>query len=60
MQGDDKIVWETHHVAIYKVPGLGFGIAISGGKDNPHFCSGETSIAISDVLKGGPAEGQLK
>ncbi|TEA41558.1 hypothetical protein DBR06_SOUSAS6110025, partial [Sousa chinensis] len=41
-------------------PGFGFGIAISGGRDNPHFQSGETSIVISDVLKGGPAEGQLQ
>ncbi|CDR18518.1 unnamed protein product, partial [Oncorhynchus mykiss] len=38
----------------------GFGIAISGGRDNPHFQSGETSIVISDVLKGGPAEGLLQ
>ncbi|XP_073655981.1 tight junction protein 1 isoform X12 [Tursiops truncatus] len=43
-----------------KAPGFGFGIAISGGRDNPHFQSGETSIVISDVLKGGPAEGQLQ
>ncbi|CDQ96338.1 unnamed protein product [Oncorhynchus mykiss] len=35
------------------------GLAISGGRDNPHFQSGETSIVISDVLKGGPAEGLL-
>uniref|UniRef100_A0A8C7ZQS7 Tight junction protein 1a n=1 Tax=Oryzias sinensis TaxID=183150 RepID=A0A8C7ZQS7_9TELE len=40
--------------------GFGFGIAISGGRDNPHFQSGETSIVISDVLKGGPAEGLLQ
>uniref|UniRef100_A0AAZ3R2Z0 Tight junction protein 1a n=1 Tax=Oncorhynchus tshawytscha TaxID=74940 RepID=A0AAZ3R2Z0_ONCTS len=33
--------------------------SISGGRDNPHFQSGETSIVISDVLKGGPAEGLL-
>uniref|UniRef100_A0A7N8XBP4 Tight junction protein 1a n=1 Tax=Mastacembelus armatus TaxID=205130 RepID=A0A7N8XBP4_9TELE len=39
---------------------FGFGIAISGGRDNPHFQSGETSIVISDVLKGGPAEGLLQ
>uniref|UniRef100_A0A8C5A469 Tight junction protein 1a n=1 Tax=Gadus morhua TaxID=8049 RepID=A0A8C5A469_GADMO len=43
-----------------QAPGFGFGIAISGGRDNPHFQSGETSIVISDVLKGGPAEGQLQ
>nr|KAF6279014.1 tight junction protein 1 [Myotis myotis] len=46
--------------AAAKAPGFGFGIAISGGRDNPHFQSGETSIVISDVLKGGPAEGQLQ
>uniref|UniRef100_A0A6Q2ZGN4 Tight junction protein 1b n=1 Tax=Esox lucius TaxID=8010 RepID=A0A6Q2ZGN4_ESOLU len=46
----------TQHTA----PGFGFGIAISGGRDNPHFQSGETSIVISDVLKGGPAEGLLQ
>lgn len=47
-------------MAIDQVEGLGFGIAVSGGKDNPHFTSGETSIAISDILKGGPADGKLK
>uniref|UniRef100_A0A8C8IVX9 Tight junction protein 1a n=1 Tax=Oncorhynchus tshawytscha TaxID=74940 RepID=A0A8C8IVX9_ONCTS len=47
---------ERHAV---NAPGFGFGIAISGGRDNPHFQSGETSIVISDVLKGGPAEGLL-
>uniref|UniRef100_A0A8V5HIA8 Uncharacterized protein n=1 Tax=Melopsittacus undulatus TaxID=13146 RepID=A0A8V5HIA8_MELUD len=44
----------------HTAPGFGFGIAISGGRDNPHFQSGETSIVISDVLKGGPAEGLLQ
>uniref|UniRef100_A0A3P8YQC5 Tight junction protein 1a n=1 Tax=Esox lucius TaxID=8010 RepID=A0A3P8YQC5_ESOLU len=46
-------------VCCVQAPGFGFGIAISGGRDNPHFQSGETSIVISDVLKGGPAEGLL-
>ena len=39
--------------------GYGFGIAVSGGRDNPHFSHGDPSIAISDVLKAGPAEGKL-
>ena len=39
--------------------GFGFGIAVSGGIDNPHFANGDPSIAISDVLKAGPAEGKL-
>ena len=33
---------------------------MSGGRDNPHFSSGDPSIAISDVLTAGPAEGRLQ
>lgn len=43
-----------------RVPGFGFGIAVSGGCDNPHFANGDPSIAVSDVLKGGPAEDRLQ
>ncbi|EPY80811.1 hypothetical protein CB1_000803006 [Camelus ferus] len=71
---EETAIWEQHTVTLHrgadsadypsfslgKAPGFGFGIAISGGRDNPHFQSGETSIVISDVLKGGPAEGQLQ
>uniref|UniRef100_G3Q1H7 Tight junction protein 2a (zona occludens 2) n=1 Tax=Gasterosteus aculeatus aculeatus TaxID=481459 RepID=G3Q1H7_GASAC len=35
---------------------MGFGIAVSGGRDNPNEESGETSIVVSDVLQGGPYE----
>ncbi|XP_058522530.1 tight junction protein ZO-1 isoform X2 [Ochotona princeps] len=56
---EETAIWEQHTVTLHRAPGFGFGIAISGGRDNPHFQSGETSIVISDVLKGGPAEGQL-
>ena len=45
---------------VVQVPGFGFGIAVSGGRDNPHFANGDPSIAISDVLKAGPAEGRLQ
>uniref|UniRef100_A0A3Q2PND9 Tight junction protein ZO-2-like n=1 Tax=Fundulus heteroclitus TaxID=8078 RepID=A0A3Q2PND9_FUNHE len=38
---------------------MGFGIAVSGGRDNPNEETGETSIVVSDVLPGGPAEGLL-
>ncbi|XP_063437039.1 tight junction protein ZO-1-like isoform X2 [Mytilus trossulus] len=55
----DTVVWETHKVSLTRVPGFGFGIAVSGGVDNPHFANGDPSIAISDVLKAGPAEGKL-
>ena len=46
-------------MTLQRVPGYGFGIAVSGGRDNPHFTNGDPSIAIPDVLKGGPAEGKL-
>ena len=59
LQGGERIVWEYHQVLLERVPGYGFGIAVSGGRDNPHFTTGDPSIAISDVLKSGPAEGKL-
>uniref|UniRef100_A0A8L0DSI8 Tight junction protein 2a (zona occludens 2) n=1 Tax=Oncorhynchus mykiss TaxID=8022 RepID=A0A8L0DSI8_ONCMY len=40
-------------------PKMGFGIAVSGGRDNPNEESGEMSIVVSDVLQGGPADGLL-
>jgi tight junction protein 1 len=58
-QTGERIAWEYHHVVLDRVPGYGFGIAVSGGRDNPHFTNGDPSIAISDVLKAGPAEGKL-
>ncbi|XP_041444261.1 tight junction protein ZO-1 isoform X6 [Xenopus laevis] len=57
---EETAIWEQQTVTLNRAPGFGFGIAISGGRDNPHFQSGETSIVISDVLKGGPAEGLLQ
>uniref|UniRef100_A0A8D8RSA4 Tight junction protein ZO-1 n=1 Tax=Cacopsylla melanoneura TaxID=428564 RepID=A0A8D8RSA4_9HEMI len=58
-QGGERIVWTFHDVTLNRVPGYGFGIAVSGGRDNPHFTNGDPAIAISDVLKAGPAEGKL-
>ena len=43
-----------------KRPGVGFGIAISGGRDNPGVQTGDTSIVVSDVVKVGPAFEKLK
>ncbi|KAF5894794.1 tight junction protein ZO-2 isoform X1, partial [Clarias magur] len=40
-------------------PKMGFGIAVSGGKDNPNEETREPSIVVSDVLPGGPADGLL-
>ncbi|XP_044758711.1 tight junction protein ZO-1 isoform X3 [Coccinella septempunctata] len=48
--------WEYKQINVTRVPGYGFGIAVSGGRDNPHFASGDPSIAVSDVLASGPAE----
>ncbi|XP_071115838.1 tight junction protein ZO-1-like isoform X7 [Haliotis cracherodii] len=59
-ESGDNVIWETHRVSLTKVPGFGFGIAVSGGRDSPHFANGDPSIAISDVLKAGPAEGRLQ
>ncbi|XP_065220947.1 tight junction protein ZO-2 isoform X3 [Planococcus citri] len=55
----ERVVWEFQQVTLNRVPGYGFGIAVSGGRDNPHFANGDPSIAVSDVLKAGPAEGKL-
>ena len=46
-------------IIMLQVVSYGFGIAVSGGRDNPHFANGDPSIAVSDVLKAGPAEGKL-
>ncbi|KAL7302131.1 hypothetical protein TKK_0005356 [Trichogramma kaykai] len=55
-----EAAWEIHQVVVTRVPGYGFGIAVSGGRDNPHFTNGDPAIAVSDVLKSGPAEGKLR
>ncbi|XP_036337886.1 tight junction protein ZO-2-like isoform X1 [Rhagoletis pomonella] len=60
LQQGDRSTWEYHTVSVTRVPGYGFGIAVSGGRDNPHFANGDPSIAVSDVLKGGPAEDRLQ
>ncbi|XP_050513704.1 tight junction protein ZO-2 isoform X2 [Diabrotica virgifera virgifera] len=52
--------WEYKQICVTRVPGYGFGIAVSGGRDNPHFASGDPSIAVSDVLASGPAERLLQ
>ncbi|XP_047738388.1 tight junction protein ZO-2 [Hyalella azteca] len=59
-EGGERVVWEFRTVTLTRVPRFGFGIAVSGGRDNPHFRNGDPSIAISDVLKAGPAEGKLE
>lgn len=55
----EETVWEQYTVTLQRDPKMGFGIAVSGGRDNPNEDSGETSIVVSDVLQGGPADGLL-
>uniref|UniRef100_A0A665VTD3 Tight junction protein 2b (zona occludens 2) n=1 Tax=Echeneis naucrates TaxID=173247 RepID=A0A665VTD3_ECHNA len=54
-------VWEplVYTVNVSNDSQMGFGIAVSGGRDNPNVESGEVSIIVSDVLQGGPADGLL-
>lgn len=40
-------------------PKVGFGFALSGGKDKPHPDTGDTAVVVSDVLPNGPASGRL-
>uniref|UniRef100_W5KTK7 Tight junction protein 2b (zona occludens 2) n=1 Tax=Astyanax mexicanus TaxID=7994 RepID=W5KTK7_ASTMX len=55
----EETVWEQYTVTLQRDAKMGFGIAVSGGRDNPNIDSGETSIIVSDVLQGGPADGLL-
>uniref|UniRef100_A0AC35TZI5 Tight junction protein ZO-1 n=1 Tax=Rhabditophanes sp. KR3021 TaxID=114890 RepID=A0AC35TZI5_9BILA len=52
--------WQHFEITLIKHPSFGFGIAISGGCDNPHFVSGDSSIVVSDVVEKGPAFGLLQ
>ena len=56
----EEAIWQEHVYILEKAIGVGFGIAISGGKDNPGVQTGDPSIVISDVIKGGPAFDKLK
>uniref|UniRef100_A0A3P8QCZ7 PDZ domain-containing protein n=1 Tax=Astatotilapia calliptera TaxID=8154 RepID=A0A3P8QCZ7_ASTCA len=55
----EETVWEQYTVTLHRDSKMGFGIAVSGGRDNPNEDTGETSIVVSDVLQGGPADGLL-
>ncbi|KAG7481224.1 hypothetical protein MATL_G00064340 [Megalops atlanticus] len=54
--GMEETVWEQYTVTLQRDSKMGFGIAVSGGRDNPNVENGETSIIVSDVLPGGPAD----
>ncbi|XP_017262732.1 tight junction protein ZO-3 isoform X2 [Kryptolebias marmoratus] len=56
---EELTIWEQHTITLNKDPKLGFGFALSGGKDKPHLDSGDTAVVVSDVLPNGPAMGRL-
>ncbi|XP_067824256.1 tight junction protein ZO-3-like isoform X2 [Heptranchias perlo] len=56
---EETLIWEQHTVVIHRDSKIGFGIAISGGKDKPNSSTGETAILVSDVVRSGPAEGKI-
>ncbi|CAL1592835.1 unnamed protein product [Knipowitschia caucasica] len=56
---EELTIWEQHTITLVKDSKVGFGFALSGGKDKPHPDSGDTTVVISDVLPNGPAMGRL-
>ncbi|XP_006897957.1 PREDICTED: tight junction protein ZO-3 [Elephantulus edwardii] len=52
---EELTIWEQHTATLSKDPRRGFGIAISGGRDRS-----SSSVIVSDVVPGGPAEGRLR
>lgn len=56
---DELTIWEQHTITLNKDPKVGFGFALSGGKDKPNLDTGDTAVVVSDVLPNGPAMGRL-
>ncbi|XP_070817714.1 tight junction protein ZO-3 [Chaetodon trifascialis] len=56
---EELTIWEQHTITLNKDSKLGFGFALSGGKDKPHPDTGDTTVVVSDVLPNGPAMGRL-
>ncbi|XP_029470178.1 LOW QUALITY PROTEIN: tight junction protein ZO-3 [Rhinatrema bivittatum] len=57
---EEMTIWEQYTVTLNRDPRRGFGIAISGGKDRPIGHDGDNSVIVSDVVRGGPADGRLQ
>ncbi|XP_039261919.2 tight junction protein ZO-1-like isoform X2 [Styela clava] len=56
----EEVIFQEHTYEIAKQSDVGFGIAISGGRDNPAVTTGDPAIIISDVVKHGPAFNRLQ
>ncbi|KAE8631371.1 hypothetical protein XENTR_v10001169 [Xenopus tropicalis] len=57
---EEMTIWEQYTVTLIRDPRRGFGIAISGGRDRPLGTDGDNSVIVSDVIRGGPADGRLQ
>ncbi|XP_056429522.1 tight junction protein ZO-3 isoform X3 [Hyla sarda] len=57
---EEMTIWEQYTVTLARDPRKGFGIAISGGRDRPSKTDGDNSVIVSDVVRGGPADGRLQ
>ncbi|KAM9330563.1 tight junction protein ZO-3 [Gastrophryne carolinensis] len=51
-------IWEQYTVTLCRDPRKGFGIAITGGTDRS--LDADTSVIVSDIVPGGPADGRLQ
>ncbi|XP_077462742.1 tight junction protein ZO-3 isoform X1 [Stigmatopora argus] len=56
---EELTIWEQHTITLNKDSKLGFGFALSGGKDKAYLDNGDSAVIVSDVLPNGPAMGRL-
>ncbi|XP_073541231.1 tight junction protein ZO-3 isoform X3 [Phyllobates terribilis] len=57
---EEMTIWEQYTVTLARDPHRRFGIALSGGRDRPSRTHGDNSIFVSDIVRGGPADGRLQ
>uniref|UniRef100_A0AAY4EDT0 Tight junction protein 3 n=1 Tax=Denticeps clupeoides TaxID=299321 RepID=A0AAY4EDT0_9TELE len=57
---EDMTIWEQHTITLNKDPKMGFGFALSGGRDKPNPDTGDVAVVVSDVIRNGPAMGRLQ
>ncbi|KAG9480664.1 hypothetical protein GDO78_012239 [Eleutherodactylus coqui] len=57
---EEMTIWEQYTITLTRDPRRGFGIAVSGGRDRPSRTDGDNAVIVSDVVRGGPADGRLQ
>uniref|UniRef100_A0AAF5Q0W3 Uncharacterized protein n=2 Tax=Wuchereria bancrofti TaxID=6293 RepID=A0AAF5Q0W3_WUCBA len=55
-----SVSWQLLSVTLHRIPKVGFGIAVSSGRENPNFTSGDPTVIVSDVIPTGPAWGLVQ